>query len=278
MTALHAILLAIVQGITELFPVSSLGHAVVLPALLGWRDVRQDDPGFLPFLVVMHLGTAVALLAYFWRDWWGFGAAVLLNRGSRPAQERRLFWRLVVATIPAVVLGAGLNHLLKSLFGAPLVVAAVLVLNGGVLFAAERLKRRLTARKALAQLGVVDALVVGCWQAAALVPGVSRSGATMVGGLLQGLDHEDAARFSFLAATPVILAATVFEAPKLLHRHSAFSGLAIVSGVVAGVCAFLATWALMSWFRRQEFKAFDPFAYWCWAFGGLSFAWLWLHR
>lgn len=274
MTVLQALILSIVQGVTELFPVSSLGHAVLLPRLLGWRNFDQDGDGFLPFLVVMHLGTAVALFLFFWRDWWSFGRAVLLNRGFRARAEKRIFWRLVVATIPAVILGAGLHHLLKSLFAAPVIAAAFLIVNGVILFVAERLKRRLSVRKSIDQLSLLDALIIGAWQSLALIPGISRSGTTMVGGLLQGMDHEDSARFSFLAATPVIIGATVFEAPKLLHAHTSFSSLAILSGVVAGVAAFLSVWALMSWFKRHEFKAFDPFAFWCWGFGAVSLAWL----
>ena len=277
MTWLQAIVLAVVQGISELFPVSSLGHAVVLPALLGW-NVDQASETFLPFLVVMHLGTAVALFAFFWRDWFQFGQAVLLNRGPRPAQERRLFWRVVVATIPAVIVGAALHKVLKSAFATPLIAAAFLIVNGFILFATERLNR--PARKPLDQLTWADALIVGCWQCLALIPGVSRSGSTIVGGLIQGLDHEESARFSFLAAVPVILGATVLEAPKLLHAHEGQGVLAmsLVAGVVSGVVAWISLSLLMRWFKQHDFKALDPFAYYCWAAGLVSLAVLMLRR
>jgi undecaprenyl-diphosphatase len=272
MTALQAIILAIVQGITELFPISSLAHAVLLPALLGWNNVNEASEGFLPFLVVMHLGTALALILYFWRDWLMFALAVLGRRGSKAEAERRVFWRVVAATIPAVIVGFFLEKLLKQAFGAPVLAAGFLIANGVMLFAAERLKGR--QERSLSRLRWIDALIIGCWQCLALIPGFSRSGATMAGGYLAGLDHEDAARFSFLTATPVILGAAVLEAPKLLKHHDSFSGVAIVAGAVAGVMAFLSAWVLMRWFKQHEVRGFDPFAFYC-AFAGVgSLAWL----
>lgn len=269
LTAVQAVVLSLVQGVTELFPVSSLGHAVLLPRLLGW-GVDQDAPGFLPYLVVMHTGTAIALLLFFWRDWLTFGRAVVLNQGPSPAADRALFWRLVAATLPAVIAAVVLYKPIRGLFGSPAVAAGFLVVNGFILFIAERMKRRMAATKRLEGLSWSDALVIGLWQCLALIPGLSRSGSTMVGGLSRGLDHEDAARFSFLSGTPIILAATVHEAPKLLHMHGGFSSLALLSGVLAGAAAFASTWLVMHWFKRHEFKAFDPFAWWCWGFGGLS--------
>ena len=271
MNWLQAVVLAIVQGGTELFPVSSLGHAVVLPALLRWR-IDQASEAFLPFLVVMHLGTAVALVAFFHRDWTDFARAVALQQGPRATEERRLFWRVVVATIPAVVLGLVLNKLFKAAFAKPQIAALFLVANGFVLFAVERVRR--PARKPLDALTWTDALVIGLWQSAALIPGISRSGTTIVGGHLLGLDSTDAARFSFLAAVPVILGATVLEAPKLLHapHDSHILELALLAGVVAGLVAYASLWGLMRWLKRHEFKALDPFAAYCWLFGAGSFA------
>ena len=271
MTDLQAIILAIVQGITELFPISSLAHAVLLPALLGWK-VDESADGFLPFLVVMHLGTALALIAYFWRDWLNFATAVLIRRGPRAEGERRIFWRVVVATIPAVIVGAVFEKPLSHLFGAPVLVAGFLIANGVMLFAAERLKGR--QDRPLARLRWIDALAIGLWQCLALIPGFSRSGATMAGGYLAGLNHEDAARFSFLTATPVILGAAVLEAPKLLKHHDKFSGVAIIAGVVAGITAFISVALLMRWFRQPEVKGFDPFAFYCAIAGAGSLAWL----
>ena len=275
MTALQALILAIVQGITELFPVSSLGHAVILPDLLHW-NLDQDGAAFLPFLVVMHLGTALALLLYFWRTWFAFGMAVVLNRGERPAAERRLFWRVVVATIPAVVVGGLLEHVIRGFFASGLLAASFLIVNGVVLFATDRIRKPVA--RPLDQMSFADALVVGAFQCSALIPGISRSGITMVGGLLRGFDHEESARFSFLTGTPIIIGATVLEGPKILKAHSHIGGLALMAGLVSGVVAFVSLWLLMRWFKRTEFKALDPFAFYCWAAGALSIAILVLRR
>ena len=272
MTPLQAIILAIVQGVTELFPISSLAHAVLLPPLLGWTNVDETKDTFLPFLVVMHVGTALALLVYFWRDWWNFGTAVLIRRGPKAEAERRVFWRVVVATIPAVIVGAVAEKWLAAAFAKPLLVAGVLIANGVLLFVAERLKGR--QERALSRLRWLDAVVIGLWQCLALIPGFSRSGATMAGGYLAGLDHEDAARFSFLTATPIILGAAVKEAPKLLKMHDAFSSTALLAGGVAGVTDFISVWLLMRWFRQPEVKGFDPFAIYCVLAGAGSLAWL----
>jgi undecaprenyl-diphosphatase len=279
MTWLQALLLAIMQGATELFPVSSLGHAVVVPDLLNWA-VDERSEAFLPFLVVMHFGTAVALLLFFWRDWFDFGMAVLFNRGPRAADERRLFFRVVVATIPAVLVALAFEKHIRDLFASPLIASIFLLVNGVMLFAAERLKPR-NAVKALHRMTVVDALVVGCAQCLALIPGLSRSGSTMIGGYMTGLNHEDAARFSFLTGTPIIVAATVHELPKLLKMQKAAHALggaaqaidlplSLAAGGVAGVTAFLSLWALMRWFKTHEVKGFDPFAYYCMAFGAIA--------
>ena len=272
MTALQAIILAIVQGVTELFPISSLAHAVIVPALLGWKNVDENSDSFLPFLVVMHLGTALALIAYFWRTWLDFATAILFRRGPKAEGERRIFWRVVVATIPAVIIGFVLEKELKRAFGAPVLAAGFLIANGVMLFAAERLKGR--QDRPLTRLRWLDAVVIGLWQCLAFIPGFSRSGATMVGGYLAGLDHEDAARFSFLTATPIILAATVLETPKLIHNHDKFGAVALVAGAVAGVVAFISTALLMRWFRQVEARAFDPFALYCALAGAGSLAWL----
>lgn len=270
MTALHAIIIAILQGVTELFPVSSLGHAVILPRLLGWH-IDQRSPDFLPFLVVLHLGTAAALLAYFWRDWIGLVLAFIgLGKREERRQQWRLLWLIVLATIPAVVLGFTLEKAFRHLFGAPVVAAFFLIVNGGLLFVGERLRRNSGART-LAEMSWGQALLVGLWQSAALIPGISRSGATMVGGLLLGLQHREAAHFSFLIATPVILGAGVLEVPHLFRPEAAAIGpLAWLAGAVAAVTAYASVAFLMRYFRRHEFEALDPFAYYCWGAGAVS--------
>jgi len=276
---LHACLIAVLQGATELFPVSSLGHAVVVPALLGW-GLDEHGAAFLPFLVLLHLGTAAALLLYFWRDWWALAAGCL---GFSDPHRRRESWHvvmlLVVATIPAVVLGAALEHFFQRLFGAPLIAAGFLAANGVLLLIGEALRGRVSEAPArpIATLGVVDALVIGLWQCLALFPGLSRSGATIVGGLLRGIDHAASARFSFLIATPIILGATVKEVPKLLHAGipAGVFQTAAIAAVVAAVVAFASTAFLMRYFADHDRLALNPFAYYCLAFGGMSIGLLW---
>lgn len=267
MDTLQAVVIALLQGATELFPVSSLGHAVVLPALLRW-PIDQHAPSFLPFLVMLHLGTATALLAYFWRDWWAIAIGVLgIADAHQVAESRRVFLLIVIATIPAVIVGFVLEHVFRNLFGAPLVAASFLIVNGVLLLLGERLRTH--SHRALSSLTAQDALLIGCWQCTALIPGISRSGATIVGGLLRGIDHEGAAHFSFLIATPIILGATVLEVPKLLHSsipHGTF-GLAVLAAVVAGATAFASTAFLMRYFRDHDSWALNPFAYYCLVIG-----------
>ncbi len=271
MDTLQAIFIAILQGATELFPISSLGHAVIVPRLLNWTlDQRSQE--FLPFLVLLHTGTALALVGYFWRDWLGLLTGVLGRGGAtRVSEARRMTLLIVIATLPAVVLGFVLNSFFRTLFATPIIAALFLTLNGLVLLFGERLRARATAAggKSLTQLTPRDALSIGVWQCGALFPGISRAGATMVGGLLRGLDHQSSAHFSFLIATPIIVGATVLEVPHLLRanvppgvfRQAAFAA------VVAGVTAWLSTVFLMRYFRDHDQWALNPFAYYCLAFG-----------
>ena len=263
MDALHAVLIALIQGATELFPVSSLGHAVVLPAVFRW-PIDERAPEFLPFLVMLHVGTAAALLGFFWRDWWTLGTGVLgLASPHQVAESRRVFMLIVIATIPAVILGFVLEHFFRALFGSPVIAALFLVVNGGLLVFGEKVRRH--GHRALSTLTPIDALVIGIWQCGALIPGISRSGATIVGGLLRGIDHEGSAHFSFLIATPIILGATVLEVPKLLHANvpSGVFGISVIAAVVAGATALASTAFLMRYFRSNDNWALNPFAYYC---------------
>jgi len=268
MGLISTIIVAILQGITELFPVSSLGHAVVLPPLLRLQDMDIRSEQFLPLVVVLHLGTAIALMAYFWRDWLGIAQAFFDRDPDRRRQQFRLLALVVVGTIPAVIAGFLLERHVREMFGSAYLAAFFLIVNGVLLFAVERLKQE--GRNPITALTIKDALIVGIWQGLALIPGISRSGATIAGGLLLGLSHEAAARFSFLLATPIILGAGVLEVPKLLKSGGHITGVALVGGVVAGVTAFVATAILMRWMKTHEFKALDPFAYYCIGFGALS--------
>jgi undecaprenyl-diphosphatase len=267
MHLLPAVAIAILQGATELFPVSSLGHAVVLPAVLG-MTLDEHAASFLPFLVFLHLGTATALLLYFWRDWWALAVGTLGFAGAHQNHEsRRVLLLIIIATLPAVLLGFVFEHFFRNLFAAPLIAALFLVANGVLLLFGERL--RASGQRPLASLTATDALAIGCWQCTALIPGISRSGATIVGALLRGLDHEGAAHFSFLIATPIILGATVLEVPKLLHAGMPEGVFitAFIAAVVAGLTAFASTVFLMRYFRGHDSWALNPFAYYCIALG-----------
>ena len=276
MTPLTAVFFALMQGATELFPVSSLGHAVVVPALLHW-NINQDAPSFLPFVVMLQGGTAIALLAYFWRTWWEMLLG-LLGRGTpdEVLAQRALLLRLIVATIPAVVIGVIVKKTVAHLFATPEIAAIFLILNAGLLLLGERLRRRRkTHVGGIEQLRMIDAFIIGLFQCLAFLPGISRSGATMVGGLTRGIDHEGAARFSFLMATPVIAGASVLEIPHLLHHRAAVHGvlgMAVLAAIVAAIVAFLSTAFLMRYFRGHDNWSLGPFAAYCAALGILSLA------
>jgi undecaprenyl-diphosphatase len=279
MSLLLAIAIAILQGVTELFPVSSLGHAVILPQLLN-LPFDPKAPEYLPFLVVLHVGTAVALLLYFAKDWIGIAASLFAAPSAERDANRGILFNVVVATIPAVVLGAVFEHKLKDLFGNAAAASAFLFVNGFVLFFGEKVRRRVSIRddlKDLSELSWKGALAIGFWQCLAFFPGISRSGTTMVGGLLAGMSHKATAHFSFLIATPVIIGAAVLEVPKLMHQGAtaaSFGITSLIAGVVAGVTAYLSIAFLMRYFGKQEFEALNPFAYYCWLAGGAAFLYL----
>jgi len=266
MDTLHLLLMAIMQGISELFPISSLGHSVLVPALLHW-PIDRESAWFLPFIVVLHLGTAVALLIYFRHDWLRLFGGLWRARGGTDNPEARLFWLLVVGTIPAGILGLLLEHKIRALFGGYTIVAAFLAINGLILIWGDRLKHR-RARHRLEDLSWGKAFAIGCAQALALIPGISRSGASLIAGLAAGLGYDAAARMSFLLATPIITAAGVLEVPKLMHHaDKAPLGIILISGVLAGIFAYLSTWFLMRYFRSHEVKALRPFGIYCLVLG-----------
>lgn len=261
--------MAILQGVTELFPVSSLGHAVLLPRLLHWA-IDQKAPDWLAYLVVMHLGTAIALFLYFLPDWWALLRSLFSRSSARAAVDRRILALVILATIPAVVVGAGFAGRLREAFGAPMIAAIFLVVNGVILFVGDRIGGEATGT--LDQLNWKGALAIGVAQCAALIPGISRSGATIVAGVVAGLRHRDSARFSFLMAPPIMLGATVHEAPALLRHQATLGGAALLSGLVAGVVAYFSIVFLMRYFGRHEFEALNPFAYYCWIAGAAAIA------
>lgn len=259
MTWTQIIIYALVQGITELFPVSSVGHAVILPYLAGWKNISGNTQ-FLPFVVMLHLGTALALLIYFWRDWVNLIRALFVRR----SKERKLLGRIIAATIPAAVIGAALEHKFRALFPSALSAGLFLIVNGLVLFLADRMRRNAarTRMKPIEKISYPQSFFIGLVQALALIPGFSRSGVTMTASLGVGLDYEEAARFSFLLATPIILGAGILEVPKMLKSHSTqMLHFGIVGGLLAGIVAFLSTAFLMRYFQDHEVRALRPFGY-----------------
>ena len=269
MSFFQSLLMALLQGVTELFPISSLGHAVVFPRLVGWGDLVHN-PDFLPYLGVMQMGTAVALFGYFWKDWLSFLNAVLKADNPRALAERRIFLLVILATIPAVVFGFVLHKPLEAAFSSPPLVAFVLILNGAMLYFSDKVAGRGVG--VLTQLNWRGALAIGVAQCFALVPGFSRSGLTMAAGVIAGLKHEDSARFSFLMGTPIILGANVLEAPKLLKHGATLGSAAILSGILAGIVAYASLVVLMRWFHAHEANALKPFAIYCAGAGLVSLA------
>jgi undecaprenyl-diphosphatase len=271
LTFVQAIVMAVLQGVTELFPISSLGHAVILPRLLRW-NIDQRAPDFLPYLVVMHLGTAIALFIYFWRDWLSFGRSIVDAGAPRSPHDRRILGHVVLATIPAVIVGFVLHKVLAEAFGAPWIAAFFLIANGAVLYFGDMIAGESVG--VLEELNWRGALAIGVAQCFALIPGFSRSGLTMAAGAAAGLKHEAAARFSFLMAVPIILGATVLDAPKLLKPGSTLGGASVISGVTAGVIAYVSLVILMRYFKTHDFNALKPFSYYCAGAGLVSLGWM----
>lgn len=268
---LQAIILGALQGISEPFPISSLGHAVLLPKLLGW-NIHQSDDYFLSFLVATHCATALVLFIYFFQDWkriwFGFLRSVK-GRATPNDNDARLAWIIIIGTIPAGILGLALEHKLRSLFASPTAAAIFLTVNGVLLLAVERFRRRPPrpgdwegdGDERIAKMSFRQALGIGSAQALALIPGISRSGVTMGGGLLAGLSNEDAARYAFLLATPVIGAAGVLKLPELLgSTGDGVRGQALVGAIAAA----LTTWAAVKFLLRYfETNRLSPFGIYC---------------
>jgi undecaprenyl-diphosphatase len=272
----QAVVLGLTQGIAEPFPVSSLGHGVILPRLAGWH-IHQNDKFFLTFLVATHLATAIVLLLFFLKDWVrivkGLGRSLGMREIRADDVDARLGWLLVAGTIPVGIIGLLLQEPLRKLFASPQLAAAFLIVNGIALLVFERLRKRAPAPgdyegdvdARLAKLSWRQAIAVGTSQAAALVPGISRSGFTMGGGLLVGLSNEDAARYGFLLATPVIFAAAALKLPELLGAQgNGVRGPALVAGLCAAVTTFFAVRFLLKYFETNRLT---PFGVYCTGLG-----------
>ena len=304
---LQAIVIGLLQGVTELFPISSLGHSVLVPAWIGgdWSHLvtqygtsESSQSPYLAFIVALHVATALALLWFYRRDWIAIIGAFLNTLRTRTVRTstERLAWLIVIATIPVGLTGIILEHTFRVLFAKPAAAAAFLTLNGVILLAGERLRRRAGQRalvatesklsakpteptvnhaavhsspgRRLETLRYREAGIIGLFQTLALLAGISRSGITMVGGLLRGLDHEDAAKFSFLLATPVILAAGVLKIPSLLGpAGDNIRGQVIVGAVVAALAAYASVRFLTRYFTT---RTLTPFAVYCLVAGAAS--------
>jgi undecaprenyl-diphosphatase len=346
MTYPEAMVVGLIQGVTELFPVSSLGHNVLIPALVGgsWAkalNVAAPESPYLAYIVGLHVATAIALMIYFWRDWIriikGFFSSLRDRDITTP--DQKLAWMIIVATIPVGIAGLAFEHEFRVLFGKPVLAAVFLLVNGVILFCGEkfRTKRSLqadqqvarerqaaaipivaeqTARTAgvaaigmaaagqageavvttrpvgggnhaaarpdaeaeraaetaaavradgrLSQLGSAQAILIGSVQILALLAGISRDGVTMVAGMFRGLSREDAARFAFLLATPVILAAGVLKTSDLINLGHGIYGPILAGSILSGVGAYVSVRYLVRYFRT---RTLTPFAIYCFVFG-----------
>jgi undecaprenyl-diphosphatase len=284
-TYVEAIVIGVLQGVTELFPVSSLGHSVLVPALIGGRwahdlNVSAPESPYLAFIVGLHVATALALLVFYWRDWVriisGFITSVRYRRIS--TEDERLAWMIILATIPVGITGLALEHTFRTVLGKPIPAACFLIVNGFILYGAELLRRRakVVEEERITQESLGSTTLIGSAQILALLPGISRSGVTMAAGLLKGLSHRDAARFSFLLATPVILAAGVLKIPSDLFGPlgNGVRWQVLAGSIAAAVAAYLSVRFLTRYF---ETRTLVPFAIYCLLAGTGSLLWLTLH-
>lgn len=279
----HAIILGLLQGITELFPISSLGHTVILPQLFGW-GIAANDKDMLLFLIATHFATALVLFGFFWRDWVavakGLWRVITTRKIGRTDTYAKLGVLLVVGTIPAGLLGLVLEKPIRNLLTAAPIAAFFLIVNGVVLLVAESLRKKASSKyedsydsdKQISRLKWVSALGIGAAQAAALIPGISRSGSSMAAGLKAGLSNESAARFSFLLATPIIGAAALLKLPDLFkHDAEPIRGAVIAGAIAAAAAAYLSVRFLVKFFQTHSLR---PFAIYCIVAGLVFSVWL----
>lgn len=283
LTILQALILGIFQGITELFPVSSLGHSVLIAYLFKWHNVLNGTinkaSSFLLFLVVIHVATAIALFIYYRKTWYRIIKAWFISIFKRNMDDKdaKLAWLLVFATIPAGIIALLLQTKLQDQFAKPLSAIIFIMINGLILlygdYVIKKRKYRVDSSRSVEQsadqisdrLTLKRAVIIGISQVGALFAGVSRSGITMMGGIFSGLDREDAARFSFLLATPIILAAGIYKLPDVIsHKSAGMHTEMIVGGLASGIAAYLAVKFLDRYFKKYSYK---PFGFYCLAVG-----------
>jgi undecaprenyl-diphosphatase len=289
-TTFQAIVLGILQGATELFPVSSLGHTVVFPNLFGWHNIvrwqSQSESPWLAFVVMLHVGSAVGLLIYFWKDWIAIIRAFFGTLAKRAIETptERLAWLIVVATIPVGIFGVVLEHTVRVALAKPLAASIFLVVNGMILLGGEQARKRAEVRqlairegarpegaRRLDTLEFREAAVIGVAESSALIAGISRDGVCMTVGLARGLDHSDSARFAFLLATPPILAAGIYKVGDLTGPLGAggVRGAAVLAAAAAAATAIVTVHFLTRYFKT---RTLTPFAIYCLLFGGAMIA------
>lgn len=241
MTIFQAVILGIVQGLGEFLPISSSAHLVLIPWLFGWNYMG------LPFDVALHMGTLLAVVLYFWKDWLGLFKGAL---SRKPSTEKRLFWYLVIATVPGALIGFVLEDKAATVFRSPLLIGIMLILLGIVLYMADN-KRQL---RTLETMTLMDAVLIGLSQALAIIPGVSRAGSTMTTARLLSLTREDAARFSFLMSTPIILGAGLLS---VRHLQPSDINLAFAMGIItAFIVGLFSISFLLRYLKKSNFKIF----------------------
>jgi undecaprenyl-diphosphatase len=284
-TTFRAIVLGVLQGISELFPISSLGHTVLFPKLFGWDQIvayqsSGQENSWLAFIVMLHVGSAIGLLIYFRKDWVQIIRAFFATLSKRKIETptERLAWLIIIACIPTGILGIALEHAARTATAKPEVAAVFLVVNGFILMGAEHFRRRAEVRELARREGTKEdggrkletieykeAAGMGVAQAAGLIAGISRDGTVMAAGLTRGLDNADAARFSFLLATPIILAAGVYKIGDLTGPNgNGIRGAAVIAAIAAAITAVFTVHFLTRFFKRGNLR---PFGVYCLLFG-----------
>jgi undecaprenyl-diphosphatase len=295
LTYLQAIILGLIQGVTELFPVSSLGHAVLIADLFNWTNLSNQlsdkSSTFLNLIVMVHVATAIALIIFYRAEWArivkGFFRSVDLKKKTITIghdSDAKLAWLLIAATIPAGLAGLIFDHMFRAEFGTAFFAIVFIIINGIMLLKGDKLVTRAelsrprrrqgqdsdelaaskTARVVSDHLTIERAVLIGVAQIGALLAGISRSGITMIVGIRSGLDHQDAARFSFLLATPIILLAGLYKAPDVIAHAGAYGGQILVGSLLAGIGAYLSVRYLDKYFRGKSLR---PFGWYCICFG-----------
>lgn len=262
MTVLQTLIFAIMQGITELFPISSVAYDVIVPYIFHWNlEPSFLHEHFLSYVVMLHLGTGIALFSFFWREWFTIIWSLFVGR-------KKTLLLLIIATIPAGIIGIVFERPLTYMFSNVTSAAFFLILNGFFLYFGEKMRTK--GEKTIEDMNIFQAFFIGIFQTLAFIPGFSRTGSSMIAGFWTGLKYESAARFSMLIATPVIIGASLFEISVMKNNNTIkMLHTSLLGGLIAGILAYTSIWIIMKWFKRKEIQHMRPFAFYCWIVGGL---------